>query len=389
MKTLDISNYTGTLPQETLQFWRNDGVQHIIVRLSLETAEKTQLAHNQIAACRDYHFRVSGYIWCYITADDPQQVVQQTLAHFPNLTSYWLDVEDVAYSDARNTHVNVQWLEQACQALAQAGVRFGIYTAQSFWDRYFHTDRFAQYPLWLALWDGIADLTVWQPFGGWEHLVGKQYLGDVFYGGKRVDLSVFDPQWLQRYVYPFTAQARYGTAHWDGKLAVDVFDAYGAPIVACTDGVAIVRDYPLGGHTVTLHGDDTYYYYHAHLVPGTGVAGRVAAGQRIGQVGDSGNAAGKPPHCHFAIGSASYGIDADGAGDQPPWEWLDAWRGTGDEPTIDDLRNLLGYLQGDVADALQRAAEDLYHAARTRRAAAREAAYTALRAAIDTLRRGG
>jgi cell wall-associated NlpC family hydrolase len=55
-------------------------------------------------------------------------------------------------------------------------------------------------------------------------------------------------------------------------------------------------------------------------------------------------------------------------------------------PLAADLQNLLGYLQGDVADALQRALDGARAAPDPR---GRDDAYGALQAAINTLRRGG
>jgi murein DD-endopeptidase MepM/ murein hydrolase activator NlpD len=131
---------------------------------------------------------------------------------------------------------------------------------------------------------------------------------------------------MARYVYPFSANTSYAQSHWDGLNAVDVFGDSGSAIVACTDGWATVATYSLGGHTVTLRGDDGRHYYHAHLVDGTGVSGRVSMGQTIGKMDNTGNAAGRPTHCHWAVGSASYGIDSNGAGDVPPWPLLNQWK---------------------------------------------------------------
>lgn len=58
----------------------------------------------------------------------------------------------------------------------------------------------------------------------------------------------------------------------------------------------------LGGITLWLDGDDGAAYYYAHL---SGYAAGIAedtpvrAGELIAFNGDSGNAAGTPPHVHF------------------------------------------------------------------------------------------
>jgi murein DD-endopeptidase MepM/ murein hydrolase activator NlpD len=126
------------------------------------------------------------------------------------------------------------------------------------------------------------------------------------------------------YVFPIPG-GTFEDRHWDGRKAADIFAPAGTPILACTRGRTEVREYPLGGHTVWLFGDDGYTYYHAHCIAGSGVAGSVQTGDPIGRVGNTGNAATTPPHCHWAVGTRGYGIDTHGAGDVAPWPLLRAW----------------------------------------------------------------
>lgn len=51
--------------------------------------------------------------------------------------------------------------------------------------------------LWLASYDGVPDLDVWQPFGGFSVLHGKQYRVDST-GGVQTDLDVFDTSITRR-----------------------------------------------------------------------------------------------------------------------------------------------------------------------------------------------
>lgn len=150
------------------------------------------------------------------------------------------------------------------------------------------------------------------------------------------------------YVYPFTNNAQYGRAHWDGLAALDIFDDHGAPIRAPTAGYCVRADYPLGGHTIHLYHDDGYVSYWAHLVQGSGVSGRVEPGQVMGRVGNTGNAATTPPHCHLAIATQARGIGSDGAGEFPPWEWLDAWRELGPPEEGEDMERVAA-LEAEVA----------------------------------------
>ena len=81
----------------------------------------------------------------------------------------------------------------------------------------------------------------------------------------------------------------------------DLFAQYGTPDVAVINGFVEAELGGLGGISVWLHGDDGVSYYYAHLSRIEGPARRVARGAVIGYVGDTGNAAGGPPHTHFGI----------------------------------------------------------------------------------------
>jgi murein DD-endopeptidase MepM/ murein hydrolase activator NlpD len=80
-----------------------------------------------------------------------------------------------------------------------------------------------------------------------------------------------------------------------------MFAAYGTPDVAVVNGIMEAEFGGLGGISVWLHGDDGVSYYYAHLSRIEGPNRRVARGDVIGYVGNTGNAAGGPPHTHFGI----------------------------------------------------------------------------------------
>lgn len=81
----------------------------------------------------------------------------------------------------------------------------------------------------------------------------------------------------------------------------DIMAPKGTPTVAVADGWVTPGRNRLGGLTVWLNADNGTRYYYAHLDTITVGHGRVAAGQQLGTVGDSGNAKGTPPHLHFEI----------------------------------------------------------------------------------------
>jgi peptidoglycan hydrolase CwlO-like protein len=81
----------------------------------------------------------------------------------------------------------------------------------------------------------------------------------------------------------------------------DIFAPYGTPIRAPFDGNAVEGSNGLGGLSVHVYASNGTgdFVYNAHMSQYAGVSGAVQAGDLIGYVGDSGNAAGTPPHDHF------------------------------------------------------------------------------------------
>ncbi len=80
---------------------------------------------------------------------------------------------------------------------------------------------------------------------------------------------------------------------------VDMLADTGVELVAPVSGRVEHFHNSVGGRSYRLYGDDGNYFYGTHL-SAYGKEGQVNAGEVIGYVGDSGNAAGLP-HLHFEI----------------------------------------------------------------------------------------
>ena len=87
---------------------------------------------------------------------------------------------------------------------------------------------------------------------------------------------------------------------------VDIFAPKGTQVQAATSGIVLYAGtIKLGGNVVFVLGPKwrLHYYAHLHTIQAKSLSW-VSRGQGIGTVGDSGNAAGKPPHLHYAIQTA-------------------------------------------------------------------------------------
>jgi murein DD-endopeptidase MepM/ murein hydrolase activator NlpD len=152
------------------------------------------------------------------------------------------------------------------------------------------------------------------------------------------------------YVFPVKASnVAYHPTH--GKYpATDIFADCGEPVVATTDGVILeislkdvyVKGSPdgpnNGGLSVSLLGDDGVRYYGSHLSKvksGIKAGVRVKGGQRLGDVGHTGNANGVC-HLHFGISPpcARTGDWKTRRGVIWPATFLDSWRKGGDKSPV-------------------------------------------------------
>ena len=130
-----------------------------------------------------------------------------------------------------------------------------------------------------------------------------------------------------------TFRAARATTSW--HHGQDIFAPLGAPVLAVADGTLFSVGWnDVGGNRFWLqdrHGNQFYYAHLSAFSPLATNGRRVRAGDVIGFVGTTGDAAGTPPHLHFEIhplGLLYLGYD----GVINPWPWLVAWK------RLDDIR---------------------------------------------------
>jgi hypothetical protein len=96
-----------------------------------------------------------------------------------------------------------------------------------------------------------------------------------------------------------------GLHHGADSGGSDLFAPEGTPVVAMVDGTVVdAGSSGPGGNNLTIRGVDGRQYYYAHLreTPHVERGQKVKAGQRVGSVGETGNAKGTGAHLHLGIG---------------------------------------------------------------------------------------
>lgn len=126
--------------------------------------------------------------------------------------------------------------------------------------------------------------------------------------------------------------------HWGTgeRGAVDLFAPAGTPVVAPETGIVVDASYSaIGGYNATIRSASGLLMYFAHLKDLFVESGQpIAEGERVGTVGDTGNAAGTGPHLHLGVGRSIKSGGGAGGG-----------AGTGFD-AVDWLRGLLGLSHG-------------------------------------------
>lgn len=84
---------------------------------------------------------------------------------------------------------------------------------------------------------------------------------------------------------------------------IDIFAKQGTPTLASTSGIVLFKgQLKRGGNVIVIIGPKWRIHYYAHLKSyNVRALEWVKRGEKIGEVGDTGNARGKPPHLHYSM----------------------------------------------------------------------------------------
>jgi murein DD-endopeptidase MepM/ murein hydrolase activator NlpD len=128
----------------------------------------------------------------------------------------------------------------------------------------------------------------------------KSIIADPLHGGR-----VFPVDGAFNFSDSWNAYRAHGGDQTNNHHATDIMARRATPVVAIESGkIEKIGWNHLGGWRLWIAGASGTRYYYAHLrayAPGLRRGSTVVAGQYIGRVGNTGNAAGGPTHLHFEV----------------------------------------------------------------------------------------
>lgn len=216
MRAVDISNWQGEINLTEFTCWRNAGVGHVIVRASMETLAKRELAQRQMRGVLAAQMGLSPYVWCYWDWD-PVATIDGALELMDGMPFHtlWLDVEEEG--NHPGAAAVTSWLIGAIRRCAERNVKGGIYTGKWWWDKYHMPPDFALIPLWTAQYDGLEN-SAFTPYGGWTACAMKQYTSE----GQVCSSAPLDLNWADEAYFGGDDMADYVTREDFNRLAAQV-----------------------------------------------------------------------------------------------------------------------------------------------------------------------
>lgn len=182
MLARDVSNYTVPLTAALLAQWKAEGVGLVLIQAFPPSYGQYAEQRDQMAMCAQEGMPFDGYIYDYL--GDPTWLrgaldgLDQALLPSLKPRQLWLDEEDTETEAGWSQQQRVAAIKESEVAAVLRGYSTGIYTSPWWWvPRTGNSTSLRTLNLWAAQYDGIADASVFTPFGGWASCSIKQYAG--------------------------------------------------------------------------------------------------------------------------------------------------------------------------------------------------------------------
>lgn len=168
----DVSNFTDPLTAAILQQWQAEGVGLVLIQAFPPSYSQYTEQRAQMQICAAVGMPFDCYVYDYL--GDPTWLwgaldgLDQVFLPSEKPRMIWLDEEDVETEAGWAATDRVNAISNSIEAVESRGYRVGIYTAKWWWEpKTGNSTLFSERKLWFAQYDGIADASVFAPFGGW------------------------------------------------------------------------------------------------------------------------------------------------------------------------------------------------------------------------------
>src|SRR5690348_7781906 len=93
---IDISNWNGTITPQQAACFKAAGIEHVVIRASLESMALVATAKEQIAAFQTAGVDVSLYLWAYFVSYEPNKTVADFMREYGrfDITRVFIDCEE-------------------------------------------------------------------------------------------------------------------------------------------------------------------------------------------------------------------------------------------------------------------------------------------------------
>jgi len=190
--SIDVADYQ---PRDLSQIIAAYQAKHVVVHLYIPGEGKgPQYSQAQLQSTLDNGCTPGGYVFCYRPTDSAERLLFNALEICAGmniqLPCMWVDAEPSVYGPGPDEGWLDRWFG-LCDSLQTPS---GIYCNIDWLSTHPYMPKYANRPLWLAYWDGIADVTQGPVPHGWAELAGKQW--EVAHGSLgEIDRDVFREEW--------------------------------------------------------------------------------------------------------------------------------------------------------------------------------------------------
>lgn len=145
---IDVSSYQGKIDWKGV---KADGIEYAILKIVRKDLNPDNQFEDNWNGCKEAGIEIRG-VYNYSYATDVVKAVKDAKAVLSILngrkTTVWLDVEDNCQKNLGKLLIDI--VNAYAEVIKSAGLEFGVYTGQSFYNSYIKPYGGVEYPLWIA-----------------------------------------------------------------------------------------------------------------------------------------------------------------------------------------------------------------------------------------------